>query len=57
MEEEKKVTYSIKADAFPDFIAVFRFMTEKLDFSKPFKVVINYDPEQPRSTIEVFEIK
>lgn len=57
MEEEKKVTYSIKADAFPDFIAVFRFMTEKLDFSKPFKAVINYDPEQPRSTIEVFEIK
>lgn len=39
---------------FAGMIQLFRNLTELLDFSRPFKMVIHYDPEQPRVSIETY---
>lgn len=39
---------------FATMIQLFRILTEYLEFSKPFKLVIHYDPDSPRVTIETY---
>ena len=39
---------------FASMIQLFRILTEYLEFSKPFKLVIHYDPDSPRVTIETY---
>ncbi len=39
---------------FAGMFQLFRSLTEYLDFSKPFKVIIHYDPDLPRVSIETY---
>ena len=39
---------------FSTMMQLFRSLTRDLDFSKPFRMVIEYDPEQPRLKRDVF---
>ncbi len=38
-------------DEFARTIQLFRILTDNIDFSKPFRIVIDYDPEQPRTIL------
>lgn len=42
---------------FASMIQLFRSLTEKLNFSQPFSVVVEYDPKQPRVKIRLYEPK
>lgn len=39
---------------FATMIQLFRCLTEYLEFSKPFKLIVHYDPALPRVTIETY---
>ncbi|MCD7862398.1 MAG: hypothetical protein LUG61_02520 [Lachnospiraceae bacterium] len=41
-------------ESFAHMIQLFRIMTEKLDFSHPFKVEIEYDPEKARTVERIY---
>jgi len=39
-------------DEFAKMIQLFRILTEDIDFSRAFRIVIDYDPEQPRTIVK-----
>ena len=56
LEREPIVTKCFTKD-FVRMIQLFRRLTDDLDFSLPFRVVIDYDPEQERTTKKVYAPK
>ena len=55
LEENPKKICCPWTDAFAQMIQLFRIITEDMNFSKPFRLVIDYDPEQPRTVIHHYE--
>ena len=53
-DEEAIVSKCFTKD-FARMIQLFRILTEKLDFSQPFRAVIEYDPEQLRVKTSLYE--
>ena len=51
LESSTDVTICPWTGEFAKMIQLFRILTENLVFSKPFRIVIDYDPEQPRVCI------
>ena len=50
--ETAKTEFSCLTKGFSTSIQMFQILTEILDFSQPFKVVIHYDPKELRTTVE-----
>lgn len=50
--ETAKTEFSCLTKRFSTSIQMFQILTEILDFSQPFKVVIHYDPKELRTTVE-----
>lgn len=50
-EEDKTKICCPWTDKFAYAIQLFRIMSDDLDFSKPFRIVVDYDPDQPRTVI------
>ena len=51
-DSEPLITKCFSED-FAKGIYIFRILTENIDFSQPFRMVIDYDPEQPRVKTEL----
>lgn len=47
-------TLSPFTDNFETMVTLMRILTEEIDFHKPFRIVIDYDPEQPRVPIHFY---
>lgn len=45
-ENGSEIITTLWSEPFSGMLQSFSFITEKLDFSKPFRVIIDYDPEQ-----------
>lgn len=39
---------------FANMIQLFNVLTENLNFSQPFRIVVDYDPEQLRTSVKVY---
>lgn len=52
-DQEPLVKKCFSAD-FAKMILLFRSLTEEIDLSRPFRAVIDYDPEQPRVKTELY---
>lgn len=50
-KDGKEILTTLWSEPFSGMLQSFSFMTEKLDFSKPFRVIVDYDPEQKRTVI------
>lgn len=51
-EETETLVQKCFTKHFAETIQLFRIWTALLDFSKPFRIEIEYDPEEPRTTIK-----
>lgn len=51
LESASNITICPWTDEFAKMIQLFGILTENLIFSKPFRIVVDYDPEQPRVSI------
>lgn len=51
LESADDLTLSPWTDEFAKMIQLFRILTDGLNFSKPFRIVIDYDPKQPRAVV------
>lgn len=56
LEKEAWETKCFTKD-FAHMIQLFRIITEHLDFSQPFKMEIEYDPEQLRTSVKSYMSK
>lgn len=52
---EEPITIKSNAKDFARMIQLFRRLTDCLVFSHPFRIVIDFDPEQPRVTTKIYE--
>ena len=57
LEENEVTECKPWTDSFAYMIQLFRIITEDWDFSEPFRIVIDYDPEQPRTVIHKYSPK
>lgn len=57
LEENGSVDCNPWTDSFVNMIQMFQVITEDWDFSKPFRIVIDYDPKQTRTIIHRYEPK
>lgn len=49
LEKEAYSKWEMSTELLAKSIQIMRIWTEDIDFSKPFRMVIDYDPEQPRA--------
>ena len=54
---ETPIVQKCFTEEFAKMIQLFRIMTENMDFSQPFRMIIEYDPEQPRMTSKMYKTK
>ncbi|MCM1219397.1 MAG: hypothetical protein NC548_33375 [Lachnospiraceae bacterium] len=52
---DEPITYACFTKDFARMIQLFRNMTQYMDFSQPFRAVVEYDPEGLRTVIQFFE--
>ena len=52
---EEPIVYACHTKDFARMIYLFRRMTDHLDFSQPFRAVIEYDPEGLRTVAQFYE--
>jgi len=52
---EEPIEIKCNTKDFAVMIQLFLILTKDLDFSRPFRVMVEYDPEQPRTKIKLFE--
>lgn len=52
---ENPIVQKCFTEEFAKMIQLFRIITENMDFSQPFKMIIEYDPEQPRMTNKMYK--
>ncbi|RKI22043.1 hypothetical protein D7V82_20770 [bacterium 1xD8-6] len=50
-KEGKEIQAFMWTDRFAAALQAFQLIMGKLDFSKPFRVIVDYDPEQKRTLI------
>ena len=49
LEKDAYSRWEMSTELLAKSIQIMRIWTEDIDFSKPFRMVIDYDPEQPRA--------
>lgn len=57
LEKEAYSRWEMSTELFAKSIQIGRVWTEDIDFSKPFRMVIDYDPEQPRAIRHLYMSK
>lgn len=50
-EEGKGILSFVWSEPFANMLQAFNFMIGRLNFSKPFRVIVDYDPEQKRTLV------
>ena len=48
---EEKISLKCFSKSFSEMIQLFRILTEPIDFSNPFVIEVEYDPNQPRAEV------
>lgn len=56
-KDGKEILSTIWSEPFSGMVQAFNFITEKINFSKPFRIIIDYDPEQKKTVIHQYEPK
>lgn len=54
---EEPIVFACFTEAFEKMVQLFRDITDHMDFSQPFRAVIDYDPEGLRTVIQFYETK
>ena len=54
---ETPIVQKCFTEEFAKMIQLLRIMTDNMDFSQPFKMIIEYNPEQPRMTSKMYKTK
>ncbi len=52
---EEPIVYACFAEDFAKMVQLFRNITDYMDFSQPFRAVVDYDPEGLRTVIQLYE--
>lgn len=56
-DDGREIVTTLWAEPFSSMMQSFNFMVGKLDFSKPFRVTVDYDPEQKRTVVHHYAPK
>ncbi|MBD5395640.1 MAG: hypothetical protein HDR71_15575 [Lachnospiraceae bacterium] len=54
---EEPIVYACFPEDFARMVQLFRNMTDYMDFSQPFRAIVDYDPEGLRTAIRFYETK
>lgn len=54
---EEPIVYACFTEDFAKMVQLFRSITDHMDFSQPFRAIIDYDPEGLRTVIRFYDPK